>query len=565
MRPILLILAAAILHAPPAFAQPAAVPTGTVTQHTFEGSQIFPGTVRDYWVYVPAQYDGSKPAAVYVGQDGIRFNAPTAFDTLIAAGAMPVTVGIFVMHGRVPALSDAAQDRFNRSFEYDGLGDNYARFLLDELLPHVEREHGLNLSHDGNDRAIGGSSSGAIAAFTVAWERPDAFSRVFSAIGTYVGLRGGNDYPTLIRKYEPKPIRVFLEDGSNDLNIYGGDWWMANQTMERALTFAGYEVNHVWGEGGHNNEHGTEVFADAMRWLWQGWPARVKAGAGSPQLQDILVPGESWELVSEGYRFTEGPATNRKGEVFFNDALGNTTYKIGLDGTVSVFLADSQGGDGQRVGPDGRLYAAAGRVQQIIAYDDDGAPTVVASGFRGNDLVVRRDGGMYVTNPDWGGTGPSTIWYVSPAGEARVVDTGLRYANGLTFSPDESLLYVADSRTKWVYVFQVLPDGTLANKQRFFHMHVPDTAEDSGVDGLRVDRDGRLYAATRMGIQVADPVGRVNAIIPTPNGRVANITFGGERFDILYAMCGDKVYRRKLKTQGLPAFLPPIKPPAPRL
>src|SRR3989454_584272 len=223
------------------------------------------------------------------------------------------------MHGRVKAISTNALDRFNRSYEYDGLGDNYARFLLDELLPYITKEHHLNLSTNGNDRAIAGASSGAICAFTAAWERPDAFRRVFSSIGTYVGLRGGNSYPTLIRKFEPKPIRIFLQDGSNDLNIYGGDWWMANQEMERSLKFAGYEVNHVWGTGGHSNQDGTKVFPDAMRWLWKDWPAPVKAGAGSPQLKEILIPGEDWKLIGEGYKFTEGPAVNAKGEVFFND------------------------------------------------------------------------------------------------------------------------------------------------------------------------------------------------------------------------------------------------------
>src|SRR5687768_16755124 len=191
---------------------------------------------------------------------------------------MPVVIGVFIAPGRVKALdAKTGLDRFNRSFEYDGLGDNYARFLLDELLPFVETQktadgREIKLSKDGNDRCIAGASSGAICAFTAAWERPDAFRRVFSAIGTYVGLRGGNDYPTLIRKFEPKPIRVYLEDGENDLNIYGGDWWMANQEMERALKFAGYEVSHAWGTGGHDGKHATEVFPDAMRWLWKDWP-----------------------------------------------------------------------------------------------------------------------------------------------------------------------------------------------------------------------------------------------------------------------------------------------------
>lgn len=543
----------------------AQVPKGTVTKYTFEQSKIFPGTTRDYWVYVPAQYDGSKPACVYVNQDGVQYKAPEVFDRLIAAKEMPVTVGIFVMHGRVKALNGKdAIDRFNRSYEYDGLGDAYARFLLDELLPHIEKEHKLNLSKSGNDRAIGGSSSGAICAFTAAWERPDAFSRVFSAIGTYVGLRGGNEYSTLIRKYEPKPIRVFLQDGSGDLNIYGGDWWIANQAMERSLTFAGYEVSHIWGTGGHNGQHATEVFPEAIKWLWKDWPAPVKAGLGSPQLKEILIPGEEWQLVGEGYRFTEGPATNGKGEVFFNDVGAGKTFKVGLDGKVAVFLEDSKRGDGQAFGPDGRLHSNAGATEQVIAWDEQGKANVIVEGLRGNDIVVRHDGGMYVTDP-FSTPNNSKVFFISSKGEKKQVDAGLRFANGVTLSPDQSLLYVADSQSHWVYSYQVQPDGSLKHKQKYYHIHVPDTADASGADGMRVDRDGRLWVATRMGLQVCDQAGRVNCIIPTPNGKVANLTFGGEAFDTIYACCGDKVYKRKVKVKGAHAWQPPIKPAAPRL
>ncbi len=547
-----------------------AAPKGEVTKYSFDQSKIFPGTVRDYCIYVPRQYDPAKPACLYVNQDGVQYNAPAVFDELIAKKEMPVTIGVFVMHGRVKATSDQALDRFNRSYEYDGLGDNYVRFLLEELLPEVEKQkssdgRAIKLSRDGNDRCIAGSSSGAICAFTAAWERPDAFSRVYSTVGTYVGLRGGNEYPTLIRKYEPKPIRIFLQDGSNDLNIYGGDWWMANQEMERAFVFAGYEVNHAWGDGGHDGKHATAVFPDAMRWIWKDWPTPVKAGAGSPQLREILVPGEGWKLIGEGYRFTEGPAVNAWGEVFYNDVPESKTFKVGLDGNVSVFLPDTKKGDGQAFGPDGRLFAVAGGTEQILAWDAAGNSTVIADGFRGNDLVVRHDGGIYVTNPGWNGTDPSKIWYISPKGEKKVVDTGLRFSNGLTLSPDQSLLYVADSRSHWVYSYQVQSDGALAYKQRYFHLHVPDTADDSGADGMRVDRDGRLYVATRMGIQVCDQAGRVNCIIPTPNGKLSNLCFGGENFDMLFATCGDKVYSRKVKVQGVQSWQAPIKPAAPRL
>ncbi len=548
--------------------QTSETPKGDLIHHKFDKSRIFPGTTRDYSIYVPRQYNPETPACLYVGQDGVQYKAPQVFDELIHKKEMPVTIGVFITPGRVKAPNDQAMDRFNRSYEYDGLGDNYVRFLLEELLPDVESKttsdgRPIRLSRDGNDRCIAGASSGAICAFTAAWERPDAFRRVFSAIGTYVGLRGGNDYPTLIRKVEPKPIRVFLQDGSNDLNIYGGDWWMANQEMERALVFAGYEVNHDWGTGGHSGDHATRIFPDAMRWLWKDWPLPVKAGAGSQQLREILRPDEGWTLVAEGYKFTEGPAANERGEVYFNDIPSNKAYKIDLDGKVSPWLSNTRQANGQAFGPDRRLYAAA--ANEVLAYDASGKATVIAEGFHGNDLVVRHDGGIYVTNPVRSGAEPSKVWYINPKGEKTVVDAGLIFPNGIALSPDQTLLYVADSRSHWVYSYQVRPEGSLAYKQKFFHLHAPDTADDSGADGMRVDRQGRLYVATRMGIQVCDQPGRVNAIIPTPNGRIANLCFGGPNFDIIYATCGDRVYRRPVKTQGSNAYQAPTKPPRPRL
>jgi gluconolactonase len=545
------------------------VPKGEVTKFTFDQSKIFPGTVREYSIYVPKQYDPAQPACLYVSQDGIQYHAPEVFDQLIHKKEMPIVIGVFIAPGRVKATSSAALDRFNRSFEYDGLGADYVRFLQDELLPEVEKKstsdgRPIHISPAGNDRAIAGASSGAICAFTAAWERPDAFRRVFSSIGTYVGLRGGNEYPTLIRKFEPKPIRVFLQDGSADLNIYGGDWWMANQEMERALTFAGWEVNHEWGTGGHSGEHATKIFADAMRWLWKDWPAPVKSGLGSQQLREILIPGEDWTLVAQGYRFTEGPAPNARGEVFFNDIPNGKAYKIGLDGKVSLCIADTKNANGQAFAPDGRLHAAATGSGQILAYDLEGRATVIADGIRANDLVIRHDGGIFATQPAGGGN-PSQVWYISPTGEKRVIDTGLRFPNGITLSPDQSLLYVADYASHWVYSYQAHPDGTLANKQRFFHLHTPDTADAAGADGIRVDRDGRLYVTTLMGIQVCDQAGRVNCIIPTPNGKIANLCFGGADFQTLIATCGDRVYQRKVKVRGANAYDAPIKPKAPRL
>ncbi|ACB76574.1 SMP-30/gluconolactonase/LRE family protein [Opitutus terrae] len=562
------------LSAPAALAatEPAAVPGGELITFEFAQSKIFPGTRREVTVYVPQRYDPSRPACVYVNQDGVQFNAPAVFDQLIAAGEMPVTIGVFVRPGVLPAANPAtALDRINRSFEYDSLSDAYVRFLLEELLPAVETKvtgdgRALRLSRSGNDRAIGGASSGGIAAFTAAWERPDAFTRVFSAIGSYAGLRGGDAYPVLVRKTEPKPIRVFLQDGANDLNNFAGDWWMMNQTMERALAFAGYEVRSAWGERGHDNHDATAVFADAMRWLWHDWPQPVRGAlTKNPTLAGVLIPGEDWQLVSEGHVLTEGPAVNRAGEVFFDDIPASKCYRVGADGRATEFIADTQRSNGQIFGPDGRLYAVATATKQILAYDQAGQSAVIAEGIAGNDLVVAHNGNLYVTAPAGAGSRePSRLWLIRPDGTKQSFDTALRYTNGVALSPDQTLLYVADYRSHWVYSYAVQPDGTLAHEQRFHWLHTRDADDESYADGLKCDREGRLYVATKLGIQVCDREGRVAAIIPTPNGKITNLVFGGSEFDTLYATCFEQVYRRKMKVRGVNAWEPPFRPTPPR-
>ena len=552
-------------------------PVGEITKHTFADSKIFPGTTRDFWLYVPKQYDGKTPACLWVNQDGPQYGAiklnkerteaagPGVFDELIHTKDMPVTIGVFVTPGVVPATSADALPRYNRSLEYDGLGDAYARFLIEELLPAVEKlktadGREIKLSKLPDDRAVAGASSGAICAFTVAWERPDSFRRVFSCIGTYVGLRGGNAYPTLIRKTEPKPLRVFLEDGENDNNAYGGDWWMANQEMERALKFAGYEVEHQWGKGGHNQEFATKIFPEAMKWLWKDHgKVAIKAGAGSSQMKDVLIPGEGWKLVGEGYKFTEGPIANAKGELFFTDVPEGKTYLVGTDGKLSLFSDTNGKASGFAFGPDGSFYGCGGF--GVAKYDSALKTTKIADGFNGNDLVALHNGTFYVTAPG----AKNEIYFVDAKGEKKVVDTGLKFPNGITTSPDQTLLYVAESRTHWVWSYQIQADGTLKHKQKYFHLHAPDTADEASADGLKVDRDGRLYVATRIGVQFCDQAGRVNGIIPTPNGKCANMAFGGEKFNILYATCGEKVYSRKFNVTGYNQFEKPMKPKAPRL
>lgn len=239
------------------------VPRGTVTKAAWR-SKVFPDTVRDYWVYVPAQYDGSKPACAMVFQDGQgyvsetgEFRVPIVFDNLIHKREMPVTVGIFINPGQPN----------NRSIEYDTLSDQYARFLLEEILPEVGKK--CKLTDDPECRAICGISSGGICAFTVAWQRPDAFRKVLSHVGSFTNIRGGHVYPSLIRSSPKKPLRVFLQDGDKDLDNAWGNWWLANLEMEAALKFKHYDYKFVGGTGGHSGKHGGAILPDSLRWLWR--------------------------------------------------------------------------------------------------------------------------------------------------------------------------------------------------------------------------------------------------------------------------------------------------------
>lgn len=543
------------------------VPEGKLTQHTWT-SRIFPGTVRDYWVYLPAQYNALKPAPVMIFQDGggfvgekSVFQAPTVLDNLIHKREIPVMIGIFVNPGVLPALSGNQQARYNRSFEYDALGDRYARFLLEELIPEVGRSYAL--SNDPNDRGLAGSSSGAIAAFTAAWERPDAFRRVLSFIGSYTNLRGGHSYSSLIRKTEPKPLRVYLQDGKADQNIYGGNWWIGNQDMASALEYAGYDSTFVIGTEGHNGKHGSAILPDALRWLWRDYPKPITTAEKISERHEvrlILDPAAEWQQVSEGHQLTEGPAIDRDGNIFFTDIRASRIHKITPEGKVSVFKEDTGSANGMMFGPDGKLYVCQNGKKRILAYAKDGTEEVIAEGVNSNDLTINRKGEIYFTEPP-----TKRVWLIDAARNKRVVHEGIDYPNGVLLSADQSLLYVTDYRGKWVWSFQVQSDGSLVNGQPFYRMETPDDSGMSAADGLAVDTEGYLYVATRLGLQVCDQAGRVVAILNKPHtGPLTNSVFGGPDLQTLYVTHGDKVFKRHLRRKGVLPWQP-ATPPRPRL
>jgi enterochelin esterase family protein len=261
-------------------------------------SKIIDGTVRQYWLFIPAQYQASKPASVLVFQDGFRaqnpngsIRAPQVLENLIAKGEIPVTIGIFISPGNLSKeypTDLGSRNPNNRAQEYDAMNDRYARFVVEEMLPEISKQY--NLTNDPEQRAIGGSSSGAIAAFTVAWYYPDVFRKVYSGIGSYVsiGFRpnespiklGGQDYPALIRREPIRPIRIFIQDGINDLSNEWGDWFLSNQQMVSAMKYANenadknkvtgarYQVKAVWTDGKHEDKHPGVLLPEGLKWLW---------------------------------------------------------------------------------------------------------------------------------------------------------------------------------------------------------------------------------------------------------------------------------------------------------
>ncbi len=567
MRFSILALAGLLLHAQeyplgPDHERHPGVPVGKVTKYTL-GGKVYPGTTRDYWVYVPAQYQASKPAAVLVVQDGGgwinetgRFRAPIVMDNLIHQGAMPVTIGIFVNPGVLPALTPDGQDRFNRSFEYDAMTDRYARFLADDLLPAVANDY--NLSKDPNDRAIAGSSSGASAALIAAWNRPDQFSRVISYIGSFTNLRGSQTLSSLIRKTEPKALRIFLQDGRNDQSIYAGSWFRANEDMAMSLAYAGYDHTFVIGNEAHNGIHGSAILPDALKWLWRDYPTRIKKG--KRPIEQFVDPDQGWEQLSQGHSFTEGPTVDKDGNVFFTDARADKIWKIATDGKVSLFKDKVGFAYGLDFGPDGKLYACRREPKQIVAFGMDGSETVILDGADANDLAVTVKGEIYYTDPT-----AHKIWYIDPQHNKRMVHEGISFPNGVTLSPDQTMVMVADSADRWVWSFQRAADGSLINGEPFHRLELADQTPRSSADGLATDAEGFLYVTSNLGLQIVDPAGRVNAILNKPQpGSLSNVAFGGPNLDYLYVTSGDKVFRRLAKRKGVNAWTV-VKPPKPRL
>jgi gluconolactonase len=584
------------------------VPKGTLTRHVLAPGQFFPGTPHDYQVYVPAQYDPSRPIASMIFLDGSGYagnnvRVPVVLDNLIARRDVPPMIAIFVDPGVMPARSADAQNRYERIFEYDSLTPRFANFLIDELIPEVAKSY--NLSTDANDHGIAGISTGGVGAFVAAWNRPDQFRRVITWVGSFGNFRGADRLPGLIRRTEPRPIRVFMQTGRQDLVNYAGSWYLENPAMAAALEFAGNDVKIELGEDGHSNRHGASILPETLRWLWRDYPQPVtvrepQPGAGRgifaqlvprrevvpppnappPQATGVQAAGRGngprgavyalidrdkpWEPVGDTYQSAASPATDKDGNVFFADPLDNRIYKSDAARVVTLFKVNTGGARALRVGADGRLYASQLSARRLVSYGSAGDEKIVAHNIQANDLAVTKSGAIYFVD-----TAKHIVGYVGEKGQQRVVYSGggIMSPTALTLTPDQAMLLVADGMDRYQWSFQIAADGSLVNGEPFQRLEMPEEGLFSGVGGLTVDSIGYMWATSAMGIQVCEQPGRCTNILNKPQFNatpITDIAFGGPGRAWLYVTQGGRIFRRETRRVGVVAW-EPVKPPQPGL
>jgi gluconolactonase len=584
-------------------------PKGTLSPRVLAPGKFFPGTPHNYQVYVPAQYEASRPIAFMIFLDGSGYagnnvRVPVVLDNLIARREVPPMIAIFVDPGVMPALSDQAQNRYERIFEYDSLTPRFASFLIEELIPEVANSY--NLSKDANDHGIAGISTGGVGAFVAAWNRPDVFRRVITWVGSFGNFRGADRLPGLIRRTEPRPIRVFMQTGRQDLVNYAGSWYLENPRMAAALEFAGNDVKIDLGEDGHSNRHGGSVLPDTLRWLWRDYPRAISVSEPHPgagrglfaQLvprRDVVPPpppatpapvaaapaagrgagprgavyaliyrDKPWEQVGDAYKSAASPAMDKDGNVFFADPAANRIYKSDAARSVTVFKENSGGARALRFGADGRLYATQLAARRLVSYGPAGDEKVVAQNIQADDLVLTRSGAIYFVD-----TAQKTVGLVDGKGQRRVVyNRGeIMSPTALTLTPDQAMLLVADGMDRFQWSFQIAADGSLANGEPFQRLEMPEEGLFSGVGGLTVDSLGYMWATSAMGIQVCEQPGRCSNILNKPEFTatpVTSIAFGGPDRAWLYVTQGGKIFRRQTRRTGVVAW-EPIKPPQPGL
>ena len=605
MRPIapaLLLLAAAVSLPAQVYtlgpdSQPHdGVPKGVVTRFVLPPGKYYPGTPHSCALYVPAQYDATKPTPFMIFLDGSGalgngVRAPVVFDNLIAQHVLPPMIGIFIDPGILPVVADGDRNRYNRIYEYDSLTPRFAQFLVNDLIPAVQKNY--NLSPNPDDRGLYGVSTGAVGAFMAAWNRPDQFHRVLSFIGTYVSMKSADALPALVRKTEPKPLRVFMQDGISDHisppepfgTHFSGSWPVNNQVMHEALEFAGYDVKLVMGSEGHNMKQGGAILPDALRWLWRDYPQPIVVH----QPQAATEPGydtvgrvfstisldKPWVQIGGAYGVIASLTADDRGNLYFADPSTQTINRVGPGGGISRFAGPPGSASILRMGPNQRLYTylpASGDIvsSSTAATTASDQKTVIRRLNGVADFAVMRNGAIYFL-------AGNMIGRIDPAGRVSVA---LRWTSlndemvapkGLALSPDQSLLVVTDAVSRYSWSFQIAANGDLGNGEPFYRLELPETTVlgwQSGVRAAVEDTGGNVFFATPVGIQICMENGRVMQILNSPvpaQGPLTAIAFADtDDARWIYVAQGSRLYRRPVKVTGANAWTV-VKPPKPTL
>ncbi len=536
------------------------VPEGEIIKKFWNESEIFPGTERDWWIYVPAQYDPAEPACVMIYLDGWgrlkpdgKWRSSIVMDNLIHKGQMPITIGIFVNPGRIPEPNENSHFRYNRSVEYDGITELNAAFFFSEIVPQVEAEY--NLSKDPNQWGVAGASSGAVGAFMMAWYRPDRVRRVLSSIGTFTNYKAAGSIMTMVRKEEPRPLRVFLQEGSNDKLNYSGSWWMANQELQFFLDWAGYEVAHEWGDGGHNAIHAGSILPKMLTWLWRDWDEPIKTPYSEKQeINKSLLEGESWKLVYEG-DLIGGLAGDKEGNVFIGESGRRKILKMDTSGSISDFVEVEGKLKSIACGNKGELFASYSDSRSIEELGSDNSRKKLASGILASDLLPLEDG-MYATLPE-----KRQILYISRSGRISKMDTNIEKPHCISRFIDQMRLSVFQPGNQFGYLYETREEGKLLHEQLFHQLQIwENNTRIGGLDSV-YDVLGRLFVATDQGVQIVNHQGRTEGIMIKPDGESPlYLAFGGENLQFLFMASEDRVYRRKMRNPGHWPFDPPTVP-----
>ena len=500
------------------------VPKGTVTKFILAPGKDYPGTPHNCALYVPAQYEASKPTPFMIFLDGSQalgdsMRVPVVLDNLIAKHDLPPMIAIFVDPGILPVVSDPshpdiAQNRYNRIYEYDSLTPRFSDFLLNELIPEVAKTY--NLSKNPDDRGLSGVSTGAVGAFAAAWNRPDQFHRVLSLIGTYVSMKGADALPALVRKTEPKPIRIFMQDGSADHIVpsepygvaFAGSWPINNQVMYEALEFEGYDVKLVMGTDGHSTKQGGAILPDALRWLWRDYPAPVVAHepeaaqqAGrdsSASVFSTIFVDKPWQQVGGVPRHHYEPHRRCERQCLLRQCRALESNRVDPQGKITQFVEPPNDTSIVRMGANDRLYAYSPSRHDIVS---SSTATGVASDQKTiarnlvvpvgrvvpADFVVTASGTIYFLD-----LSTLTISVIDATGQRRVALSVAAMAadgdeapvpQGLALSPDQSMLVVTDSDSRYSWSFQIAADGALENGEPFYRLELPETTVVSRLSG----------------------------------------------------------------------------------